>query len=397
VSYGKAAGNTKKIGTVSMSKGLKPGALAQDAKGSASASAARKKKPLRSERLKRAADNATKISEKRWRKASELGDAFAQRRAITRRAGRKGYMSALNKEELAGASSAASMRAAQRSDRRAENLRASASDFLSALKKAQPRAKGPRQIQAARSFDAVPKPKGLNPGALAARRKKGGSRVADSPVMVRGNFRPQGIMAKTGKAPSVFGKTKSENIDIAKSMIEKAGVRVHVDTRRNTRYKQLNAPMGANKGMNTVSLHKSAEWWSNPKKTSIAARRSGQISTSDPRGPIFHELGHMRDKTPSHVRSDKGAWGLEQRPFMSKKNKILARRVSQYATTAATEFTAEVYAGRRTGRRYDNQVMRAYRQELGLPSIRTGSRVARGAAPIANPRAVSRDRKRRSR
>gem|GEM_PF-5131015 len=45
----------------------------------------------------------------------------------------------------------------------------------------------------------------------------------------------------------------------------------------------------------------------------------------------------------------------------------LARRVSRYATYSPSEFIAETYAGRRTGRKYDHQVMRAYREAMGLP------------------------------
>ena len=55
----------------------------------------------------------------------------------------------------------------------------------------------------------------------------------------------------------------------------------------------------------------------------------------------------------------------------------LARRVSRYATTSPSEFIAETYAGLRTGRRYDFQVMRAYREAMGLspnPAARRRSR-----------------------
>ena len=58
----------------------------------------------------------------------------------------------------------------------------------------------------------------------------------------------------------------------------------------------------------------------------------------------------------------------------------LARRVSRYATTNPSEFIAETYAGLKTGRRYDYQVMRAYREAMGLspnPAARRRSRVRR--------------------
>jgi hypothetical protein len=60
--------------------------------------------------------------------------------------------------------------------------------------------------------------------------------------------------------------------------------------------------------------------------------------------------------------------------------KAVARRVSRYAATAPGEFVAETYAGIKTGRRYDYQVMRAYREVQGLspkPAARRRSRVRR--------------------
>jgi len=38
----------------------------------------------------------------------------------------------------------------------------------------------------------------------------------------------------------------------------------------------------------------------------------------------------------------------------------------RFATTSPSEFIAETYAGLKTGRRYDFQVMRAYREAMGL-------------------------------
>lgn len=108
----------------------------------------------------------------------------------------------------------------------------------------------------------------------------------------------------------------------------------------------------------------------------IAARRNKQLSTSDPRGIIFHEIGHLKDKSSGFVNTRDG--GLARRGFASPQTKALAGRVSRYATTSPREFTAETYAGLRTGRRYDLQVMRAYREEMGLsprPAARRRSRL----------------------
>jgi hypothetical protein len=63
-----------------------------------------------------------------------------------------------------------------------------------------------------------------------------------------------------------------------------------------------------------------------------------------------------------------------------KEIQALSRRVSRYATTNPSEFIAETYAGLKTGRRYDFQVMRAYREAMGLspnPAPRRRSRLRR--------------------
>lgn len=77
--------------------------------------------------------------------------------------------------------------------------------------------------------------------------------------------------------------------------------------------------------------------------------------------------------------------------------KRIARRVSKYATTNPAEFVAEVAGGRKTGRRYDHQVMKLYSAATGLPQQRIGSRVKPGGKPRSNPRAVAKDRARRRR
>jgi hypothetical protein len=82
---------------------------------------------------------------------------------------------------------------------------------------------------------------------------------------------------------------------------------------------------------------------------------------------IMHEIGHSRAKRTGFMNDPSKPWGIGTRPFDSARNQRLARRVSGYAATSPSEFIAETYAGRRTGRKYDHQVMRAYRQEMGLP------------------------------
>ncbi|MFN6337816.1 MAG: hypothetical protein ACK41W_03670 [Cyanobacteriota bacterium] len=76
------------------------------------------------------------------------------------------------------------------------------------------------------------------------------------------------------------------------------------------------------------------------------------MSTSDPRGVVFHEAAHAK-----YGHRGKQRWtGGKNGGFA-----MIAKRVSQYAATNPNEFVAEVYAGRKTGRKYDHQVMRAFR------------------------------------
>jgi hypothetical protein len=93
---------------------------------------------------------------------------------------------------------------------------------------------------------------------------------------------------------------------------------------------------------------------------------------------LYHEIGHSRDKRlslPGYARN----WGTAY-SGTKQETKAIARRVSRYATTNPAEFIAETYAGLKTGRRYDFQVMRAYREAMGLsptPAARRRSRLRR--------------------
>lgn len=129
-----------------------------------------------------------------------------------------------------------------------------------------------------------------------------------------------------------------------------------------------------------VTLVKNSVWWSNPKKYSREQRRSGHWASSDPAAIVYHEIGHSRSKRTGFINDSTKAWGIGTRPFSNERNQRLARRVSKYGATSPSEFVAETYAGLKTGRKYDYQVMRAYREEAGFsarPAARRRSRVRR--------------------
>lgn len=220
----------------------------------------------------------------------------------------------------------------------------------------------------------VRKPKGLKAQAgvnIQTGRKTATSKLRPGELM-NANARPVNTMARFRKSPETFKKTKRENLATAEQMIKAKGYKPTVDTKRNSQGVAAAFP-----GMDYIKLVKNSPFWSNPQKLMREQRRQGHWSSSDPRGVIFHEVGHMKDRKPGKVRDASQPWGIGQRPFMNERNARLARRVSKYATTSSPEFVAETYAGLRTGRRYDYQVMRAYREEMGLsptPAARRRSR-----------------------
>lgn len=114
-----------------------------------------------------------------------------------------------------------------------------------------------------------------------------------------------------------------------------------------------------------VNVNPSSPFWKDPNTTMRDLRRRGRVSTADPRGALAHEFGHLRDR-----RAD------DRSPRPAPR---VASRVSRYAQESPREFVAEVYAGLRTGKRYDREVMQAYRQEAGLgrPLSRRRSRLKR--------------------
>lgn len=176
---------------------------------------------------------------------------------------------------------------------------------------------------------------------------------------IRGNFRPQNVMANPAPDKTKYYKNqKGKNIATFEAIAKKGGANAQVVTKR----KLALAPAMASKPMNLVRFNKASNFYANPRQAMRAQRRMGQLSSTDPRAVAFHELGHLRQKKKSENI-------FTQREFSSPRNARLASRVSQYAKTNANEFAAETYAGLKTGRKYDNQVMRAYRQEMGLKPL----------------------------
>lgn len=194
---------------------------------------------------------------------------------------------------------------------------------------------------------------------------------------VRANLRPRNVMAKPGRGENPFNKFSGhtkENVATAVKMLQKKGFEVYeFNEKSNPRIAE------AILGKRRVGINVAAGFWSNPRLRAIEYRRSGHLSTSSPMGVIHHEIGHTKDKASldrfnrrgmpgvnDWKETVRGAGGPASKLKESWRRRDLARRVSAYAGSSPAEFIAEVYAGRRTGRRYDHQVMRAYREAMGL-------------------------------
>lgn len=187
----------------------------------------------------------------------------------------------------------------------------------------------------------------------------------------RANLRPRNVMAKpkrqknpyqSGKADLNYvisernddKKARIANAQTLKNLFEKQGFTVKYESNRK------NHTMASyNPRTNQMTINRSHSHHVNPRADAIRTRRVGMFSSSSPLHVYYHEMGHAKDKNLSDPSKQAR---LERGSQMYK----LARRVSKYAATNSGEFVAETYAGRRTGRKYDYQVMAAYRQEQGL-------------------------------
>jgi hypothetical protein len=240
----------------------------------------------------------------------------------------------------------------------------------------------------------IAKPKGLKPGTLTAKAKAkptkpatprgpASSRLRPGELM-NAVARPAGTMARPRKGENPYNSSNAEiNARMASELAKRLGMSSRISSSKGDH-------MGAAiVGVSRVSFNKSHSGWKDPRATAIKARRSGEWASSSPMHTLYHEIGHTRDKGARRRMEgrSKESWALapasrnyDQQIKRGSEMMRLARRVSRYATSSPAEFIAETYGGLKTGRRYDFQVMRAYREAMGLspnPAARRRSRVRR--------------------
>ena len=198
---------------------------------------------------------------------------------------------------------------------------------------------------------------------------------------IRANGRPVGVISKPMKpqghgytdAPSsmrvgsrerkdlVIGNIKNARNQMVRGPGEFGGVRI--DAARSPRFTAAFEVQGSAK-TGTYVIAASAPTWAAPIRSAREARRTGQLSTLDPRHFARHEVGHAVHQTRT------GALNRQTLPPAPR----VAGRVSQYAKVNAAEFVAETYAGLRAGKKYDNQVMKEYKRLMGSKPRKGGKR-----------------------
>lgn len=234
---------------------------------------------------------------------------------------------------------------------------------------------------------------GVSYGKPAAKGSKAASSKLRPGEFVKANLRPRNVAAKPVKGENPFAdanqapfadrrKAALQNVKTAQSWLESKGITAKVYSGKKGTYARADTTKGV------VQINRNSDGWADPAGAKRYERRIGFKSTSSPVHTLWHEMGHLKDKRLSFrwqeaVNSSMTNAGRKRRynsfetaanpslPKVERKRRgkeigTLARRVSSYATTNPSEFIAETYAGRRTGRKYDYQVMSAYREAKGL-------------------------------
>ena len=236
-----------------------------------------------------------------------------------------------------------------------------------------------------------PKNREINPAAHMA--TIGRKRVRLSGRLINMNARSPVQFQPPAKQPNPFingpdyyttddKASRLANIQAAKRMLESMGVTVKVYSGNQKTLAK------AEPGTNVVSLNRASLAWQNPALMSRRERLTGFWSGSSPTLVLHHEVGHTKDKNQQKRETRLGEfWAyatregpVDQRIARGDVMRDLARRVSRYASSSPSEFIAETYAGLRTGRKYDRDVMQAYREAMGLsnkPLARLRSRLPR--------------------
>ena len=130
---------------------------------------------------------------------------------------------------------------------------------------------------------------------------------------------------------------KSQNAKIMASIAEKEGYKVEIQ------------PFGA--GRNEIAMasngkiyiNKTSKFLADPENNMKAQYKSKWLSTDNPEGIVYHEIAHLKFKQRDN--------------FFTNTHREIVEKVSRYSRRNPKEFVSEVYAGIKTGKKYDKDVM----------------------------------------
>jgi hypothetical protein len=106
-----------------------------------------------------------------------------------------------------------------------------------------------------------------------------------------------------------------------------------------------------------VYLNQRHPFWVNPDRAMAVAFSQRLLSTADPMHPAYQELGHaLHHAAVGDIRYQ----SLGARELDPTEKAMAKSEVSKYAAVSPLEFVAEVFAGRKVGKVYNQVVMALY-------------------------------------
>jgi hypothetical protein len=123
--------------------------------------------------------------------------------------------------------------------------------------------------------------------------------------------------------------------------------------------------IGGSAGIAVSTSKRAREIWKDMAAYQQRAFDAGWMSSAHPNHTIWHELAHVKVKNdPDANDSYLSNLRASNNPTFEK----IAAKVSKYAKTNGHEFVAEVFAGQRAGRKFDQDVLDYYKSLRGPKS-----------------------------
>jgi hypothetical protein len=219
--------------------------------------------------------------------------------------------------------------------------------------------------------------KTYGPEATAVYKKFGGPDPSEAPGLGGPHTDPEAAPRKLKALPPLKTTTyspgdKAGNVEKAARMLTDSGVpsitrggAKEIARDKGSAWGAVNVIAGYHPLRDKILFNENNPDWDNPAKSSKAAYAFGHTSTGHPDHNVTHELGHARQRAELGLRE---TLRLHESKFSDTEKSLVKKEVSGYAGSNPNEFTAEVFAGLRTGKTYSPAVMGLYKKYKG-PSL----------------------------